>query len=383
MPQTLQQGDIFGRIGKSFGEGLSDQIPKELDRQRLSKALSNIQGVPKEVGEVVSAGGERLLPTLMPYIQDRRDREAVLGSNQTPSDSSTPSQSPASPLRYDREASNYLVRTDPSTLQKQAAEYSVKNNLPYSRALDLFEKRDEKRVQSEKDFEDRGQKSEAEFDKYLANDLQKSGSESFKSIIGEMQDDYRIKVRNLVDEGVNPIKAAKETARELLDFAKTRSSIQSSGRELFRFGKSPLEEIHAAAKKYREADASENLVNDLINYKKFSREIASAIAYPPSSQEKETFKSIKRAKGAFSDSVKTFKEVTDSIQPSDSMQTLAYELKNKGYDPQAFLSYARKNGKNLTARQEREFLDVGSFQPTIADIAYFTMSGRSPYEEEK
>lgn len=41
--QVIERSDPFGRIGKSFGEGLSEQIPKEVDRMRLSKGLQELE----------------------------------------------------------------------------------------------------------------------------------------------------------------------------------------------------------------------------------------------------------------------------------------------------------------------------------------------------
>lgn len=43
MVQVIEQSDQFGKIGKSFGEGLGSQIPKEMDRYRLSKGLENFE----------------------------------------------------------------------------------------------------------------------------------------------------------------------------------------------------------------------------------------------------------------------------------------------------------------------------------------------------
>ncbi len=40
--QTIERADPFGRIGKAFGEGLSDQIPKEMEHQRLSSGLQKL-----------------------------------------------------------------------------------------------------------------------------------------------------------------------------------------------------------------------------------------------------------------------------------------------------------------------------------------------------
>jgi hypothetical protein len=39
MAQYIKQGDIFGRIGSGFGKGLAEQVPKEIERNRLSSGL--------------------------------------------------------------------------------------------------------------------------------------------------------------------------------------------------------------------------------------------------------------------------------------------------------------------------------------------------------
>ena len=39
MAQLIKQGNIFGRIGTGFGKGLAEQIPKEIERNRLSAGL--------------------------------------------------------------------------------------------------------------------------------------------------------------------------------------------------------------------------------------------------------------------------------------------------------------------------------------------------------
>lgn len=43
MVQVIEQSDRFGKIGKSFGEGLAEQIPKEIDRYRLSSGLRDLE----------------------------------------------------------------------------------------------------------------------------------------------------------------------------------------------------------------------------------------------------------------------------------------------------------------------------------------------------
>ena len=39
MAQSISQGNIFGRIGSEIGKGLSEQVPKEVERNRLQSSL--------------------------------------------------------------------------------------------------------------------------------------------------------------------------------------------------------------------------------------------------------------------------------------------------------------------------------------------------------
>src|SRR6478752_4229054 len=39
MAQYIKQGDIFGRVGTGFAKGLAEQVPKEIERNRLSSGL--------------------------------------------------------------------------------------------------------------------------------------------------------------------------------------------------------------------------------------------------------------------------------------------------------------------------------------------------------
>lgn len=45
MAQLIQQGDIFGRLGTGVGQGLAEQLPKEIERGRLA---SGVQGLLSE-----------------------------------------------------------------------------------------------------------------------------------------------------------------------------------------------------------------------------------------------------------------------------------------------------------------------------------------------
>jgi hypothetical protein len=40
--QKIKQGNIFGRIGSGLGQGLAEQLPKEVERYRLASGLEDI-----------------------------------------------------------------------------------------------------------------------------------------------------------------------------------------------------------------------------------------------------------------------------------------------------------------------------------------------------
>jgi len=49
MVQYIKQGNIFGRIGTGIGKGLAEQLPKEIERNRLASGLQNFE---KESGDL-------------------------------------------------------------------------------------------------------------------------------------------------------------------------------------------------------------------------------------------------------------------------------------------------------------------------------------------
>lgn len=48
MSYQVKQGNLFGRIGSGFGEGLAGQLPKEVERNRLHGALTEIGNTPNQ-----------------------------------------------------------------------------------------------------------------------------------------------------------------------------------------------------------------------------------------------------------------------------------------------------------------------------------------------
>jgi len=42
MSYQVKQGNIFGRLGSGIGQGLAEQLPKEIERSRLAQGLEDL-----------------------------------------------------------------------------------------------------------------------------------------------------------------------------------------------------------------------------------------------------------------------------------------------------------------------------------------------------
>lgn len=88
MPQVIeQQGSPIGRLGKGIGKGLSDQIPKEIDRYRLTSGLDKFAKESSGKSPFQQAVDFYKIPgataemgyTLFPLLQQEAKRNAAAG----------------------------------------------------------------------------------------------------------------------------------------------------------------------------------------------------------------------------------------------------------------------------------------------------------------
>lgn len=400
MPQVIEQSDIFGRIGKNIGQGVGEQ----LERSQLAGQLKKIKGFPEQAANVISSpGGREILPTVLPYIQSHRQKELVRGLN--PKDSvesypSAPSSQPYSPQsnnrpippKFDREAANYLIPTDPNLLNQEAIKLSDETGIPYDQVRDQLAKNDSSRIATETAFEQRNTVGEQEFDKYLSSDLQKSGDDTYKAIVGAMQNDYKAKVQQLIAEGKSPKQAASQVARDLLDFAQVRTQVSTEG-GLKAYATTPSrsrEQVKAARKSYADAGQLELYKNDLISKIGMKEPFAEALAYPVSGNKEivDLIKeNTKKIGGVYvptkfnESSPKSYEKIALAIKPSDSINAIALALDEHGYDPDQFrrvVSQQYEDGKiSLDKRQARELTQAGiDFIPSLTDIWYTSLWGK-------
>ena len=382
----------LGGFGRSLAQGLEKTMPKAIERGMLSQGLKNLERDAPNMSqtEIISdllsrPGGQEALPILEPILRGLRS-QGIQGeiNNTTGQTQQGQSQQGYSERALDP---NFGVAMSSQELANEAERASKGGKYPYSEVYKSLEERDAKRVSRDQALQSRNELGEKFFNEDLETFTQKSGNEVFKDIIGEMNLDYRNKVFADIERGVSPKKAAETQARDLLEFAKVRNGVKSRNNINFVTDVKKAEsELSASRMKYEKAGALNLLADDLVAYKGMSKPYANAIAYPVSREIKSDINKLnkfevkvkQKVSNSFVD--KTFDEISKSIKPTDSLQSIALQLEKKGLNPKSFLVYIGEKNKNnqisLTDRQNRELAEDISFRPSFADLLYSPSSIR-------
>ena len=401
------EGSISGRLGKGFGKGLADQAPREIDRYRLSSGLKNLANRSENMDplqQVAAMYGipgmtPEMMQTLAPIIRSMRDKKiaqdmqnAQPNAQPNPISSNSQFQTQSEPVNqpeYSNNQSNYLTPTDPNILRQKAIDISDKYGGDYNAELEKIKNLDAERVAAQNSYENRVGLGEKLFDDAIQLYLQKNADQTFSDITGEMQSEYRQRVRNLIDRGSDPRNASNSVSKDLLEFAKMRSAFRSD------LGKSFLSispsKAKSSAEKYRTQYADlgqrEMLSNDLISSRSMRYRYANDFSYPIEETNRSISDEIRRSndlskKGSLSSKRvgddKLFKDISDKISNSDSLSSIGIRLMKKGYDPNKFLSYVKDHKyQDLNERQKNELSNSASFNPTLNDL-FFAASVDQP-----
>jgi len=87
MAQLIKQGNIFGRIGTGFGKGLAEQLPKEIERNRLSSGLrdlekegSNLSHIQQYAKLIESGATPEHINHILPFLRNASIAKGPRGS---------------------------------------------------------------------------------------------------------------------------------------------------------------------------------------------------------------------------------------------------------------------------------------------------------------
>ena len=286
MVQKIQQANVFGRLGHSIGEALADQVPREIERNRLAsglKELGNKKGLtpfqqfselasqPGITPQMIQTGGELLKQQQIRNAYKNRANRLTQTEEQPQNQQFQQNQvSPLSAIQF-AQTPGQLQRTpqgqQPTIPQNVPREQEAQANPPaasqnplqqqfipsgpwtqnhqeqaINEAFDRgfatnFDEAAQYANQQKQIFESTPEKYRAQleykkgvdaevdalFDKNLETRLQKEGKETYADLTGDMQLNLKKQARNAVATGkMTPEQSAEYYTKKSLDLVKAK-----------------------------------------------------------------------------------------------------------------------------------------------------------------
>lgn len=402
-------GNIFGQIGRNFGQGLAEQLPKGIERGALSEGLKQLgkqdfsgKSPLETLGHIHGIPG--ITPEIAQQAQQQVTKQNVL--NRRNSRISTPEQNTEKrPLSQSNEnnasgkssifaSSNDIKNYKNSLLQEPdfnevedlADQYLLSNiTQDYSEAKKLAKEELQQNLTS--------QNAKLEKVRPLLNEriglgLQSSGLGDFKKLTGKIQQklidnamysigkkgespELALEVAGDVAEEVGKsINKLKETSGSLNSFLKPKDMVQDI--EILRdefssYGpefEEDFDNIAAAATGLTPLQIA-SIVSPIQNKKILSAldQLKPMQGLVPKSQEKAD---------------KIIDDIIDNIHPSDNILSIENALREKHFDLRQFrkkLDEAKKNKKiKIEGRQKRQF-ETPVSNNFLGDILFRAMRG--------
>lgn len=411
-------GNAFGRIGKGIGQGLSEQLPKEVERYRLSKGLqklgeegkdmtpfqrfSGLLGIPGAIDrpQVVQSGAELLKQeginqALMKKAQQEKEPRPspfpLKGSLEGAKGS--PSITTRKPIEETLE--NYIPK-NLEQIQERAGELMNENPLLYGqdpdKALSAATQEDQQAQSINAAYQAR-RSNEQDVQNRIEQGLKQQSGSLGVSIPGNVYSKIEDKAINAVrpidkgGEGLTEQQAKKKYGDELDAISREYKSIETNRPTLFRTPNTNRENLKSIADKFRDRGDQENLADLFVAKDNLSPSKASYVAWRLSDEKplNNSLVKLPKVKGPSIGPLSTINQqslsVSQKLAPllgeKGSPLAVAEELKSKGYDPDIWIDYLRKNRKDLNLKewQGRELDKPNPLVPTLEDMWLFSLSG--------
>lgn len=395
MAQYIKNANIFGRIGSGIGQGLAEQIPKEIERNRLSSGLqafeqehqnltpmqqlarlSAIPGITPQTIQSFSdlakqqqqrASFERAagrgappMPQASPGIQDIQFGQSQQRA-QVPQQQQPPPQQPGVTQRLAEQpyqpqpqivteqpiAEKLLPRLPwtPQQRNERISQYGRQGFTPDQsqqlasddEARDLAEPGVyEKRLAQQESTQ---KSAREELDRQLQQKLQKGKEGIFDDITGEWKTNLeRSMERDLrLHPDMSVTDAANKWSKEALELAEAKTQFAktaaTTGVESLGKGKQTLDKLKTYSEIFKRTGNQKEYKNLLISQMDLSPQGASYVAYDLSPNVKSYIPKIKSSAKTHpqENAVKVATELGDKITPQDSILAIVRNIKD--HDP--------------------------------------------------
>jgi hypothetical protein len=414
-------GNAFGRIGKGIGKGLSDQLPKEVERGRLSAGLKKLEKESEGLDPMQYFSRAITIPGITPQmveslgqlVQRRMQAKALQdfnsgegkegrgadafpksmlpGGGQGGEGEEAPSITTRPPIQATIEP--FIPRTPEEKAAAAAKNYEANKGffkhdpqaaLAYEDQKDATEIARNQALQSQR-------KGEQDVQNLIQNSLNaqhgKLGGKVPSEVYSRIEDKAikAVKSKEMGGEGLTEQQAIKKYGDELNDISKEYNQIFSLTKfnQLTKGAKETTRVLKDIQKKLSTRDEEEIFAKILQTENGLSPDVAYKLAYPVSNTP-EVDKYLKGlpAQPPFGPVVpknkrvsqeQAFQEIFDRMGKKSGPLAISDALRDKGYDADAFLKFLDQNKNKLTGDQARQLTEARNALPTLNDLFLHTM----------
>lgn len=425
MAQYIKNAPILGRVGESLGRGLSEVIPKEAERYRLSQGLQNLgkqknlspfeqfaqlSSIPGITPQMIQSGSDLLRQqSIINSINQQRQQQQP--TQQNPAFNNQPmragdisSENPASITTTQGQYSKqnpYIPPSGPDieaiARQKMADEPLIYPNIESARQATQNEisgnvNKSNAQINAENLKEGIQTKAEDE----LTKNIQTLGANVPGNVIQKLQQKALQSVRS---NELTPEAAGVKYSKEAEDISQSFSDIKSWGGMGLILNKTNdlINSFENLQKKAKKGGYQKEAADSMIADNKVTPKFAYASMYPVKDKP-ELNKFIKNLpsnsqqvapgvviRNGKATSIDPYKETMDMAPKlvelmglDGSPLAIGYELDHKGYDSQAWKQYLTDHidELNLSKDQEKELLKTEpGFYGGMNDWWFKSMSG--------
>lgn len=429
----VKQGNIFGRIGSGVGQGLAEQVPKEIERSRLASGLqqfeqdsanlspmqqlarlSAIPGItPQMIQSFTELGKQQGLRSSLkqgrnqPQGQPAQDPRITAALEKINTGSQAKSSRIDIPENVPREAVGQEQIVPGNPLRPEVKTFRPPTDDEYRDKLgDIWDRNpgltfDQAKQETNDYFQRQANLTEAEraedirqenvqqavnkkFDDQLETKLQKAGPEIFKDLTGEMKVNLQRGLQRDIAKGdISIDDAVNKWTNKALDLAKTKSQLYKLGKgqgaltSFFKQGET-LDKLKSYQKTFKDADNLEEFFNILKGEFGMSPHAAAQIAYPRSDSVNKVIKGIKDIDyfSQIKDSKKAAINIEDALTREDSLLAIAKNLADvyENFNQRAFFQQLveDRDRLSLSPQQKRELDEgVSDWLPNWNDTWFF------------
>lgn len=438
-----QDPNPWGRFGAAIGQGLSESVPKEIDRYRLSSGLRDLSKNANSLSPLEAYSQAASIPGITPAMLQAlpeiiRQQKMGQGLSNSANQRRNGQQGGGSggqgnqqnPFQNQTSSEKNPTETSSVTTTK-GVEATTKPYIPptyddiLARAGELYQQNPQLYPTPESAMKGAVDEAQANQARNVALQNQRSGEQEVQSRVQKELSDQasRAEVKvpdevytDLENRAIEEVRSGQKTERQAaVDAKKELAEISRQYQDIDNLGtakiltRSPSENkksLRSIRDEFEKRNDLRNFASKLVATTNLSPSKAAYLTYPASKDVSKVLSGLKELKTTY-DKTTTLPNIVDdetrdiatlnaamkiaptnakkSLSQNDSLLAIAEELKSRGYNPNVWMDYVdkRKEKLNLSDLQLQELRKDRNFTNTLNDLWMFYFTGLDKLAEEK